>query len=58
MRRLFGAVMTRRSTHLQRIEGESIQIMHEVVAESARPVLRHAAGKYFGVVTVLEKHHG
>ena len=58
MRRLFGAVMTRRSTHFQRLEGESIQIMREVVVEFARPVLRHSAGKYTGVVAILEKRHG
>jgi sulfate adenylyltransferase subunit 2 len=32
-------------THLQRLESESIHIMREVVAESAKPVLLYSAGK-------------
>jgi sulfate adenylyltransferase subunit 2 len=34
-----------RLTHLQRLEAESIQVMREVVAECARPVMLYSIGK-------------
>jgi sulfate adenylyltransferase subunit 2 len=37
--------MTATLTHLQRLEGESIQIMREAVAEAERPVMLYSVGK-------------
>jgi sulfate adenylyltransferase subunit 2 len=37
--------MTATLTHLQRLEGESIQIMREAAAESERPVMLYSVGK-------------
>lgn len=57
MRWLFGTFMTRRSTrrstNLQRLEGVSIHIMHEVVAEALRPTALHSA-----MVPILGTNHG
>lgn len=38
-------VTPERLTHIQRLEAESIQIMREVVAECARPVMLYSIGK-------------
>jgi sulfate adenylyltransferase subunit 2 len=40
-------------THLQRLEGESIHILREVVAECARPVMLYSAGKDSAVMLHL-----
>jgi sulfate adenylyltransferase subunit 2 len=40
-------------THLQRLEAESIQIMREVVAECARPVMLYSMGKDSSVMLHL-----
>jgi sulfate adenylyltransferase subunit 2 len=40
-------------THLERLEAESIQIMREVVAESARPVMLYSIGKDSSVMLHL-----
>ncbi|MBX3430016.1 MAG: sulfate adenylyltransferase subunit CysD [Hyphomonadaceae bacterium] len=42
-----------RLTHLQRLEAESIHIMREVVAESARPVMLYSIGKDSAVMLHL-----
>jgi sulfate adenylyltransferase subunit 2 len=39
------ALSTRTLTHLERLEAESIQIMREVVAECAKPVMLYSIGK-------------
>ncbi|MFN0096397.1 MAG: sulfate adenylyltransferase subunit CysD [Dehalococcoidia bacterium] len=41
------------TTHLQRLESESIQIMREVVAEAERPVLLYSIGKDSSVMLRL-----
>jgi sulfate adenylyltransferase subunit 2 len=40
-----GPALTRTLTHLERLEAESIQIMREVVAECAKPVMLYSIGK-------------
>ncbi len=35
--------MTRRLTHLEHLEAESIHILREVVSEAERPVMLHLA---------------
>ena len=40
-------------THLQRLEGESIQIMREVVAEAENPVMLYSIGKDSGAMLHL-----
>ena len=42
-------------THLQRLEAESIHIMREVVAESAKPVMLYSIGKDSAVMLHLAK---
>jgi sulfate adenylyltransferase subunit 2 len=42
-------------THLQRLEGESIHILREVVAECARPVMLYSVGKDSAVMLHLAK---
>jgi sulfate adenylyltransferase subunit 2 len=42
-------------THLQRLEGESIHILREVVAECARPVMLYSVGKDSTVMLHLAK---
>ena len=42
-------------THLQRLEAESIHIMREVVAESARPVMLYSVGKDSAVMLHLAR---
>jgi sulfate adenylyltransferase subunit 2 len=42
-------------THLQRLEGESIHILREVVAETERPVLLYSAGKDSAVLLHLAR---
>src|SRR5271170_5340060 len=42
-------------THLQRLEGESIHIMREVVAECARPVMLYSIGKDSAVMLHLAR---
>jgi sulfate adenylyltransferase subunit 2 len=42
-------------THLQRLEAESIHIMREVVAETARPVMLYSIGKDSAVMLHLAK---
>ena len=37
--------MTRKLTHLERLEAEAIHIMREVVAEAERPVFLYSVGK-------------
>jgi sulfate adenylyltransferase subunit 2 len=39
------AIMTRKLTHLERLEAEAIHIMREVVAEAERPVFLYSVGK-------------
>ncbi|MSQ99128.1 MAG: sulfate adenylyltransferase subunit CysD [Xanthomonadales bacterium] len=46
---------TPRLTHLQRLEAESIHIMREVVAETARPVMLYSVGKDSAVMLHLAK---
>jgi sulfate adenylyltransferase subunit 2 len=45
--------MTRRLTHLQRLEAESIHIMREVVAEASNPVMLYSIGKDSSVMLHL-----
>ncbi len=47
--------MTTRLTHLQRLEAESIHIMREVVAETARPVMLYSIGKDSAVMLHLAR---
>ena len=42
-----------RLTHLQRLEAESIHIMREVIAESAKPVMLYSIGKDSAVMLHL-----
>jgi sulfate adenylyltransferase subunit 2 len=42
-------------THLQRLEGESIQILREAVAESERPVMLYSVGKDSAVMLQLAR---
>jgi sulfate adenylyltransferase subunit 2 len=42
-------------THLQRLEGESIHILREVVAECARPVMLYSVGKDSAVMLHLAR---
>ncbi len=44
-----------RLTHLQRLEGESIHILREVVAEAERPVMLYSAGKDSAVLLHLAR---
>jgi sulfate adenylyltransferase subunit 2 len=44
-----------RLTHLQRLEAESIHIMREVVAETAKPVMLYSVGKDSAVMLHLAK---
>ena len=44
-----------RLTHLQRLEADSIQIMREVVAEAARPVMLYSVGKDSAVMLHLAR---
>ena len=46
---------TPRLTHLQRLEAESIHIMREVVAETAKPVMLYSVGKDSAVMLQLAK---
>ena len=46
---------TPRLTHLQRLEAESIHIMREVVAETAKPVMLYSVGKDSAVMLHLAK---
>ena len=48
-----GAMATRRLTHLERLESESIHIMREVVAECERPVMLYSIGKDSSVMLRL-----
>ena len=45
--------MTRRLTHLERLEAESIYIMREVMAESENPVMLYSIGKDSSVMLHL-----
>lgn len=45
--------MTKKLTHLKRLEAESIQIMREVVAEVENPVMLYSIGKDSGVMLHL-----
>jgi sulfate adenylyltransferase subunit 2 len=45
--------MTKRLTHLQRLEAESIHIMREVVAEAENPVMMYSIGKDSSVMLHL-----
>jgi sulfate adenylyltransferase subunit 2 len=47
--------MTRRLTHLERLEAESIHIMREVVAESEKPVMLYSVGKDSAVMLHLAR---
>ena len=47
--------MTRQLTHLDRLEAESIFILRETVAESARPVMLYSMGKDSAVMLHLAK---
>ncbi|MGH6786937.1 MAG: sulfate adenylyltransferase subunit CysD [Novosphingobium sp.] len=47
--------MTRTLTHLQRLEAESIHILREVVAETARPVMLYSVGKDSAVMLHLAR---
>jgi len=47
------ALSPRILTHLERLEAESIQIMREVVAECARPVMLYSIGKDSAVMLYL-----
>ncbi len=42
-------------THLQRLEAESIHILHEVVAEAERPVMLYSVGKDSAVMVHLAR---
>src|SRR4051812_11767468 len=42
-------------THLQRLEGEAIHIMREVVAEAERPVMLYSVGKDSAVMLHLAR---
>src|ERR1700733_9174579 len=42
-------------THLQRLEGESIHIMREVVAEAEKPVMLYSMGKDSAVMVHLAR---
>lgn len=46
---------TKRLTHLQRLEAESIHILREVVAESENPVMLYSVGKDSAVMLHLAK---
>ncbi|CAN5392182.1 sulfate adenylyltransferase subunit CysD [soil metagenome] len=47
--------MARRLTHLERLEGESIHILREVVAETERPVMLYSVGKDSAVMLHLAR---
>ncbi len=47
--------MTRRLTHLERLEAEAIHIMREVVAEAEKPVMMYSIGKDSAVMLHLAK---
>ena len=47
--------MTRLLTHLEQLEAESIHIMREVVAETARPVMLYSVGKDSAVMLHLAR---
>src|ERR1022692_4148743 len=47
------SVKTKPLTHLQALEGESIHIMREAVAESERPVMLYSVGKDSSVMLHL-----
>jgi sulfate adenylyltransferase subunit 2 len=47
--------MTKRLTHLQRLEAESIHILRETVAEAERPVMLYSIGKDSAVMLHLAK---
>ena len=47
--------MTRRLTHLERLEAEAIHIMREVVAEADRPVMLYSVGKDSAVMLHLAR---
>ena len=47
--------MTRRLTHLERLEAESIHIMREVVAEAEKPVMLYSVGKDSAVMLHLAR---
>jgi sulfate adenylyltransferase subunit 2 len=47
--------ITRRLTHLERLEAESIHILREVVAEAERPVMLYSVGKDSAVMLHLAK---
>lgn len=47
--------MTRKLTHLERLEAESIHIMREVVAEAERPVMLYSVGKDSAVMLHLAR---
>ena len=49
------AVATRRLTHLQRLEAESIHILREAVAESEHPVMLYSIGKDSSAMLHLAK---
>jgi sulfate adenylyltransferase subunit 2 len=48
-------VVTRKLTHLERLEAESIHIMREVVAEAERPVMLYSVGKDSAVMLHLAR---
>ncbi len=47
--------MTRRLTHLERLEAEAIHILREVVAETEKPVMMYSIGKDSAVMLHLAK---
>ncbi len=47
--------MTRKLTHLERLEAESIHIMREVVAEADKPVMLYSVGKDSAVMLHLAR---
>ena len=49
------AIDTKRLTHLQRLEAESIHIMREVVAEADHPVMLYSVGKDSAVMLHLAR---
>ena len=50
---LSDAVLTRRLTHLEQLEAESIHVMREVVAEFQNPVMLYSIGKDSSVMVRL-----
>ncbi|MHB1928569.1 MAG: phosphoadenosine phosphosulfate reductase domain-containing protein, partial [Acidimicrobiales bacterium] len=47
--------MTTTTTHLERLEAESVQILREAVAESERPVMLYSIGKDSSVMLHLAR---